>query len=166
LYEVSEWVEKSHIIVPAVNTAADWQRSSTQRTGQVLTNLKVNPTKYMEIIFVDKRRKGNAQTPPSWGHNNKQSVRRRTHTHNNQFVLSDFYIYSHVIDDSELQTVFRSVVIAKLQYMHPVRCGDSLQSDIVLIHSFVTVHDVVLFHLTRCHLKLSAAQPTKNCLRT
>jgi len=40
------------------------------------------------------------------------------------------------------------------------------QNDIVLMLSFVVVHVVVSFHLTRRRLKLSAAQPTKNCSRT
>jgi len=50
---------------------------------------------------------------------------------------------------------------------HHVRGGVSLrqQNDIVLMHSSVVVHVVVSFHLTRRRSKLSAAQPTKNCLR-
>ena len=52
--------------------------------------------------------------------------------------------------------------------MHRVHDGDSLrpQSDIALAHSSVVVHAVDLYHLTCRRLKLSAAQLTKNCLRT
>jgi len=134
----------------------------------------------MEIVFVDKRRKGNVQPPPPLsGIERVTSVKilgvtitNTTRTHNNQFVRTDTLyalrvLRSHEMDDSALQTVFHYVVIAKLQYASSV-WWDSLrqQNDIVLMHLFVVVHVVVSFHLTRRRLKLSAAQPTKSCLRT
>jgi len=96
-----------------------------------------------------------------WRHNNKQYVRCRTRTHNNQFVrtcrhsmLSEFYVAMEWT--TPRCRLFSALSSSPSCSMHQVRGGDSLrqQSDIVLMHLFVVVHVVVSFHLTRRRLKL------------
>jgi len=136
----------------------------------------VNPAKYMEIVFVDKHRKWNAQPPPPLpGIERVASVKILGVTITNS--LSE---HVHTTISSCAQTLYAlrvlrsherlfSALSSSPSYsMHQKRGGVSLrqQNDIVLMHSFVVVHVVVSFHLTRRRSKLSTAQPTKNCLRT
>ena len=75
------------------------------------------------------------------------------------------------MNDSALPTAFCTVVISKLYSTHQVlgEVGEDslrLQNANALTHSSVVVHAVGLFHLTCHRLKLSAAQPMKNCSGT
>jgi len=53
--EMGKFVNDSYIIVPAVNSSRLAEIKHAENWA-IINNLKVNPTKYMEIIFVDKRR--------------------------------------------------------------------------------------------------------------
>jgi len=117
----------TYIIIPAINANSRlWSRAN---------NLKVNPAKYTEIIFVDKRRKVIVQPPLLMANiarvtsmevlgvtlTNSLSVAEHV-----QAVISSCaqtlyalrILRAHGMDDSDLQTVglYRSVVIAKLAY--------------------------------------------------
>jgi len=62
--EMDKFADDSYIIVPAVNSSSRLAEIKHAENWASVNNLKVNPTKYMEIVFVDKRRKWNAQPPP------------------------------------------------------------------------------------------------------
>jgi len=61
---MDNFADDSYIIVPAVNSSSRLTEIKYAENWASVNNLKVNPTKYMEIVFVDKRRKRNAQPPP------------------------------------------------------------------------------------------------------
>jgi len=62
--EMDKFADDSYINVPAVNSSSRLAEIKHAENWASVYNLKVNPTNYMEIVFVDKRRKGNAQPPP------------------------------------------------------------------------------------------------------
>jgi len=62
--EMDKFADDSYIIVPAVNSSSRLAEIEHAENWASVNNLKVNPTKYMKIVFVDKRRNGNAQPPP------------------------------------------------------------------------------------------------------
>jgi len=108
----------------------------------------------MEIVFVDKRRKGNDQPPsPLPGIErvtsvkifgvtitNSLSVAEHVHTTISSCVQTLYALRSHGMDETALQIV-STLLSSPSCSMHKVRGGDSLwqQNDIVLMHSFVVV---------------------------
>jgi len=52
-----------HIIIPAVNANNQQSELINVELWSRVNNLRVNPTKYAEIVFVDKRRKTTVQLP-------------------------------------------------------------------------------------------------------
>jgi len=54
---MDKFADDSYIIVPAVNSSSRLAEIKHAENWASVNNLKVNPTKYMEIAFVDKRRK-------------------------------------------------------------------------------------------------------------
>ena len=76
---------------------------------------RVNPTKYVEIVFMDKRRKTTVQLGITF--TNHLSVAEHVQTVINssaQTLYALRTLRAHGMDDAALQTVFRSVDIAKL----------------------------------------------------
>jgi len=66
--EMGMYADDSYIIVPAVNSSSRVAEIMHTENRASDNNSKVNPTKYMDIVFVDKRQKGNAQSPPPFPH--------------------------------------------------------------------------------------------------
>ena len=167
----------TYIIIPAVNSSSRIaeikQRAETWANEN---NLEVNPAKYMEIVFVDKRRKVIAKPPPPLPGiervtrvkilgvkiTNSLSVAKHVHATISscaQTLCSQSHGRPCAADCIPLRR-HRPVAVC-IKCMHD---GDSLrpQSDIALTHSSVVAHAVDLYHLTCRRLKLSAAQLTKN----
>jgi len=59
-----KFADDSYIMVPAVNSSSRLAEIKHAENWASVNNLMVNLTKYREIVFVDKRRKGNVQPPP------------------------------------------------------------------------------------------------------
>jgi len=104
------------------------QRSDTKRN-----NLKLNPAKYSEVVFFDKRLKVRAQPPPPIpGIHRSTIIKIFGVTITNGLSVSEHVrtvigscaqtmyalkvMRAHGIDDTALQAVYRSVVVTKLQY--------------------------------------------------
>ena len=98
-----------------------------------VNNLRVSPTKYAEIVLMDKRRKTTVQLPQPMPNvapvsvikilgitfTNHLSVAEHVQTAINssaQTLYALRTLRAHGMDEAALQTVFRSVVIAKLTY--------------------------------------------------
>jgi len=75
-------------------------------------------------------------------------------------MLSEF-LRSHLMDDSALQTVFRSVVIVKLQYASSAWWRFTTAAERHRIDAFIRAHS----RFVSPDSKHSAAQPTINCLQ-
>jgi hypothetical protein len=125
---MDKFADDSYIIIPAVNSSSREAEIQNAENWASKNNLKVNPTKYMEIVFVDKRRKVNPQPPPpplpgiervtsvkilGVTITNGLSVAEHVHTTISscaQTLYALRVLRSHGMDDAALQTVFRSVV--------------------------------------------------------
>jgi len=53
----------TYIIIPAVNANSRQSELINVESWSQVNNLRVNPTKYAEIVFMDKRRKTTVQLP-------------------------------------------------------------------------------------------------------
>ena len=152
--EMDKFADDSYIIIPAVNSSSRLAEIKHAETWAYENNLKVNPAKYMEIIFVDKRRKVNAQPPPPLpGIERVTSVKILGVTITNSLSVAEHVhatisscaqtlyalrvLRSHGMNDSALQTVFRSVVIAKLQYASSAWRGFSTAAERHRIDAFI-----------------------------
>ena len=130
--EMDKFADDSYIIIPAENSNSRRTEIEHAEKWAKNNNLKVNPAKYMEIIFVDKRRKANPQPPPPLpgiervnivkilGVTITNSMSMAEHVHITisscaQTIYALRVLRSHGMDDSSLQTVFRSVVVATRQ---------------------------------------------------
>jgi len=178
--EMDKFADDWCINVPAVNSSSRLADTKHAENWTSINNLKVNPTKYMEILFFDKRWESIAQPPPPPlpGIERVTSVKILGVTITNNMSVAE---HVHTTITSCTQTLCSQsftwpwngrhcaancfpLSSSTSCSMHQVSGGDSIQrkSDIALMHSFVVVHAVVFFHLTRRRFKLSAAQPTKN----
>jgi len=105
--------------------------------------VKLNPAKYSEVVFFDKRLKVCAQLPPPIpGIHRSTVIKILGVTITNGLSVSEHartvigscaqtmhalkVMRAHGMDDTALQAVYRSVVVTKLQYASSACSGDSL----------------------------------------
>ena len=108
--------------------------------------MKINPAKYSKVVFFDKRRKTRVQPPsPIPGIERTTTVKILSVTITNNLSVSEHIrtvigscaqtmyalkvLRAHGMDDAALQIVYRSVVIAKLQYLSSAWLGFTNTSD-------------------------------------
>ena len=152
--EMDKFADDSYIIIPAVNCNSRQAEIEHAEQWASHNNLTVNPNKYKEIIFVDKRRKEKSQPPPPLHGiervttvkilgvtiSNSLSVAEHVHTTISscaQTLYALRVLRSHGMNDSSLQTVFRSVVVAKLQYASSAWWGFATAADRLRIDAFI-----------------------------
>jgi len=111
-------------------------------------NLKLNPAKYSEVIFFDKRLKVRAQLPlPIPGIHRSTIIKILGVTITNGLSVSVIsscaqtmyalkVMRAHGMDDTALQAVYRSVVVAKLQYASSAWWGFTNSSDRQRVEAF------------------------------
>ena len=171
--EMDKFADDSYIIIPAVNSnirlaeiehAANWAEKN---------NVKVNPAKYKEVVFYDKRRKENAQPPPPLpgtetvttvkilGVTITNSLSVAEHVHSTispcaQTLYALRVLRSNGMNDPALQTVFRTVVISKLQYASSAWWGFSTVAERQRIDAFIRrcARCIGLFHLIFLYVNL------------
>ena len=114
-------------IIPAVNANSRQSELINVESWSRVNNLRVNPTKYAEIVFMDKRRKTTVQLPQPMPNvardsvikilgitfTNHLSVAEHVQTVINSSVQTLYALrtlHAHGMDDAALQTVFRFVV--------------------------------------------------------
>jgi len=127
------FADGTYIIIPAVNANSRQSELINVESWSRVNNLRVNPTKYAEIVFIDKRRKTTVQLPQPMPNvacvsvikilgitfTNHLSVAEHVQTvitSSAQTLYALRTLRAHGMDDAALQAVFRSVVIAKLTY--------------------------------------------------
>jgi len=152
--DTSKFADDTYIIIPAVNV--DSRQAELTHVGEWAStnNLRVNPTKYAEIIFVDKRR-GTRVTPPPpiagiarvttvkiLGVTVTSSLSVAEHVRAvigscAQTLYALTVLRAHGMDDAALQTVFRAVAIAKLQYASSAWWGFTSEADRQRIEAFI-----------------------------
>jgi len=159
-----KFADDTYIIIPAVNANSRQSELINVESWSRVNNFRVNPTKYAEIIFMDKRRKTTVQLPQPMQNvarvsvikileitfTNHLSVAENVQTVINssaQTLYALRTLRAHGMDDATLQTVFRSVVIAKLTtpqarggVSQPPQTGNDSR------HSFEEVIVVDLYH--------------------
>jgi len=153
------------IIIPAVNANSRPSELINIESWSRVNNLRVNPIKYAEIVFMDKRRKTTVQLPQPMPNVARVSVSKilwitfanhlsvaehvQTVIKSSAQTLYAFRtLCAHGMDDAALQTVFRSVVISKLTYASSAWCRVSQppQTGNDFRHSFDEVIVVNLYH--------------------
>jgi len=119
-----------------------------------VNNLRVNPTKYAEIVFMDKRRKTTLQLPQPMRNVARVSVIKilgitftnhlsvaehvqRVINSSAQTLYALRTLHAHGMDDATLQTVFRSVIIAKLTYASSAWWGFATTTDRQRLQAFI-----------------------------
>ena len=140
-----KFADDTYIIIPAVNASSGQPLSNGEAWARA-NNLKVNPAKYSEVVFFDKRRKTPVQPPPPIPGiertttvkiigvtiTNSLSVSEHIRTIINSYAQTMYamkVLRAHGMNDGALQTIYRSVVIAKLQYASSAWWGFTNTSD-------------------------------------
>jgi len=116
-------------------------------------NLKTNPAKFAEIVFVDSRKKKKTPSPPpltgiarvtieilAVTFTNNLSVAEHVHaviSSSAQTLSALRVLRAHGMDDVSLQTIFRSVVAAKLMHASSARWGFAGASDRQRLAAFI-----------------------------
>ena len=141
--QVVKFADDTYIIIPAINASRQTELSNGEAWARA-NNLKVNSAKYSEVVFLDKRRK-TQPPPPIPGIERTTTVKILGVTITNNLSVSEHIrtvigscaqtmyalkvLRAHGMDDVALQTVYRSVVIAKLQYSSSAWWGFTNASD-------------------------------------
>jgi len=144
--ELVKYVDDTYIVVPASNIHTRQDEINNVEQGARTNNLKVNPSKYAEIVFCDNRRKTKVQTPPALldikrvtvieilGVTFSNNLSAAEHVHNVitscvQTLYALKVLRAHGMNDSALQSVYQAVVISKLMYGSSVWWGSVSPSD-------------------------------------
>ena len=155
--ELVKFADDTYIVIPAandssrqteVNHVVEWARKN---------NLKTNPAKFAEIVFVDNRKKKKAHPPPPLpGIDRVTTIKILGVTFTNSLSVADracscchlferantLYalrvLRAHGMDDVSPQTIYRSVVIAKLTYASSAWWGFASASDLQRLVAFIS----------------------------
>jgi len=161
-----KFVDDTYIIIPTVNANSRQSELINVESLSRVNNLRVNRTKYAEIVFMDNRRKTTVQLPQPMPNVARVSVIKilgitftshlsvAEHVGLQTVINSSAHtlyalitLRAHGMDDAALQTVFRSVVIAKLTYASSAWWGFATTTNRQrLRHSFDEVIVVDLYH--------------------
>ena len=131
--ELCKFADDTYLIIPEMNVESRSAEIDHIDTWALKNNLTLNRKKSTEIIFVDKRKKRQvAASPPLPGIPRVTSIKvlgvtvtdslsasdhvRGVITNCSQTLYALRILRTHGMCDSALQTIFRSVVVAKLLY--------------------------------------------------
>jgi hypothetical protein len=151
-----KFADDTYIVIPAANVDSRQTEIDHAERWAAANNLKVNKAKYNEIIFTDKRRHLNLkQQLPSplpgikratsvkiLGVTITSSLSVAPHVHavissGAQTLFALRVLRGHGMDDSALQTIFRSTAVARLQYASSAWWGFTTESDRQRIDAFI-----------------------------
>jgi len=152
--QMIKFADDTYIVIPAVNVSSRQAELSNVETWARANNLKVNPAKYSEVVFFDKRRKTPVQPPPPIpGIERTTTVKILGVTITNSLSVSEHIrtvisscaqtmyamkvLRAHGMDYAALQTIYQSVVIAKLQYASSAWWGFTTASDRQRLEAFI-----------------------------
>jgi hypothetical protein len=152
--EMKKFADDTYIVIPAVNVNSRQAELRHVDDWASANNLKVNPAKYAEIVFVDKRRHSRVMMPPPLAGitrvttvkilgvtvTNSLSVAEHVHAVLGscaQTLYALRVLRAHGMDDAALQTIFRSVAVAKLQYASSAWWGFATEEDRQRIEAFI-----------------------------
>jgi len=149
-----KFADDTYIIIPAANVGSRQTEIDHAERWAAANNLKVNPAKYNEVVFYDKRRRLRLQLPPPLpGINRATSVKILGVTVTNSLSVAPHVhavvssgaqtlfalrvLGGHGMDDASLQTIFRSTAVARLQYASSAWWGFTTESERQRIDSFI-----------------------------
>jgi hypothetical protein len=152
--EMNKFADDTYIVIPAANIDSRQAELRHVEEWATANNLKINPSKYAEIVFVDKRRQARFEAPPLLPGiarvpivkilgvtiTNSLSVAEHVRAVLNscaQTLYALRVLRSHGMDDAALQAVFRSVVVSKLQYASSAWWGFTTADDRQRIEAFI-----------------------------
>jgi hypothetical protein len=154
--EMVKFADDSYIIIPSSNVESRQGEVNHAEQWALKNNLKVNVAKYMEVVFYDKRsrKSGKITSPPTLpgikrvstvkilGVTLSDDLSVEGHVHAiissaAQTLHALRVLRGHGMDDAALQTVFRSVVVAKLQYASCAWWGFSTVAHRQKINAFI-----------------------------
>lgn len=159
--QLIKFADDTYIVIPADNAGSRQTELANVEAWADANNLKINPTKYAEIIFIDRRRKTSAQPPlPIPGIARVCTVKILGVTVTNGLCVSEHVrtvigscaqilyalrvLRAHGMDDMALQVIYRSVIIAKLQYASSAWWGFTNSTDRQRVEAFIR-------RSARCH---------------
>ena len=125
--QMVKFADDTYIIIPAVNASSKQAELSNGEAWARANNLKVNTTTYSKVAFFEKRRKMCVQPPPPIpGIERTTTVKILGVTITNNLSVSE---HIRTVIGLCTQTIYRSVVIAKLQYSSSAWWGFTNTSD-------------------------------------
>lgn len=156
--ELVKFADDTYIVIPAANDTSRQAELNNVEEWALENNLKVNSAKFAEIVFVDSRKKKTAQPPPPLPgivrvtvlkilgvtFTNSLSVAEHIHAVISscaQTLYALRVLRAHGMDDVSLQTIYRSVIIAKLMHASSAWWGFASASDRQRIAAFIRRSD-------------------------
>ena len=152
--QLCKFADDTYLIVPASNFESRSVEMNNIETWARTNNLALNRTKSKEIVFVDKKRKRQVASPPLLpGIDRVSFIKVLGVTVTNGLAVSDHVrgvitncaqtlyalrvLRAHGMCDSALQTIFRSVVAAKLLYASSAWWGFTNATDRQRVDAFL-----------------------------
>ena len=151
-----KFADDSYIIIPSSNVESRQREVEHAEQWAVKNNLRVNVAKYMEVVFFDKRSRKSGKIippPPLPGIKRVNTVKILGVTLSDDLSVDDHVhavissaaqtlhalrvLRGHGMDDAALQSVFRAVVVSKLQYASCAWWGFSTAADRQRINAFI-----------------------------
>jgi len=149
-----KYADDTYLIVPAENVNSRSAEIDNVEEWSRANNLRLNRTKTYEIVFTDNRRKRVSQPPPPIPGIARTSTlkilgvtitsglsmsehQRNVTTSCAQTLYALKVLRAHGMCDTALQTIYRSVVIAKLRYASSAWWGFASATDRQRINAFL-----------------------------
>ena len=152
--ELVKFADDTYIVVPASNIHTRQAEINRVEQWARTNNLKINPSKYAEIVFCDNRRKTKVQLPPVLSDIKRVTVIKilgvtftnnlsaAEHVHNviascAQTLYALKVLRAYGMNDSAIQSVYQAVIVSKLMYGSSAWWGFASPSDRQRIQAFI-----------------------------